>query len=99
MTFSHPLARSAKVFTAHRRDGNEQRVLAIVTTLKLDPKDEHYKRRFVERLSDAARDYVRKSDNVAAFVLMNRPKDWRPSAEGRRHRQNVVDAAHHTFDL
>ena len=97
MTFSHPLARSAKVFTAHRRDGNEQRVLAIVTTLEFDPKDKHYKKRFVERLSDAARDYVRKSDNVAAFVLMNRPKDWRPPAEGHRHHWKVADAARHSF--
>ncbi len=96
MTFSHPLARSAKVFTAHR-DGNEQRILAIVTTLELDPRAEHYKKRFVERLSDAASDYVRKSDNVAAFVLMNRPKDWRLPAEGRRHHRNAADAPHHSF--
>jgi len=89
----------AKVFTAHHRDGNEQRVLAIVTTLELDAKGEHYKKRFVERLSDAARDYVRKSDNVAAFVLMNRPKDWRPPAGGRRHHRNIADAAHHSFPL
>ncbi len=99
MTFSHPLARSAKVFTAHHRDGNEQRVLAIVMTLELDPRGEHHKKRFVERLSDAARDYVRKSDNVATFVLMNRPKDWRPPARGRRDHRNIVDEAHRSFAL
>jgi hypothetical protein len=72
-------------------------VLAIVTTLELDPKGEHYKKRFVERLSNAARDYVRKSDNVTAFVLMNRPKDWRPPAESRGHHRSVADAAHHSW--
>jgi hypothetical protein len=38
MTFSHPLARSASVFTARNNDGNKYRMLAIVTTLELDSK-------------------------------------------------------------
>src|SRR5271166_2856839 len=70
MTFSHPLARSAKVFTAHCLDGAEEKILAVATTLELDPKGEHYKKRFVEKLSAAALDYVRKSDHVTAFVLI-----------------------------
>jgi hypothetical protein len=51
MTFSHPLARSANVFTARNNDGSEYRVLAIVTTLELDPKSQNYKKLFVEKLS------------------------------------------------
>ena len=85
MIFSHPLARSASVFTAKNNDGSEYRVLAIVTTLELDPKSQNYKRPFVEKLSRAARDYLADSEEVAAFVLMNRPRDWRAhssSAEG-----------------
>ena len=58
MIFSHPLARSASVFTAKNNDGSEYRVLAIVTTLELDPKSQNYKRLFVEKLSRAARDYL-----------------------------------------
>jgi hypothetical protein len=85
MTFSHPLARSAKVFTAHNLDGAEEKILAVATTLELDPKGEHYKKRFVEKLSAAARDYVRKSDHVTAFVLINRLKDWRRPREAHRH--------------
>ena len=76
MIFSHPLARSASVFTAKNNDGSEYRVLAIVTTLELDPKSQNYKRLFVEKLSRAARDYLADSDEAAAFVLMNRPTDW-----------------------
>ena len=38
MTFSHPLTRSAGVFAARSSDGDGYRVLAIVTTLELDPK-------------------------------------------------------------
>ena len=76
MIFSHPLARSASVFAAKNNDGSEYRVLAIVTTLELDPKSQNYKKRFVERLSKAANDYLAGSDQAAAFILMDRPRDW-----------------------
>jgi hypothetical protein len=85
MTFSHPLARTAKVFAAHSLDGTELQTLVIVTTAELDPKSPRYKRGLVARLSAAARDYVSKSDHVTAFVLMNRPKDWLRPAEVVRH--------------
>ena len=90
MTFVHPLARSAKVFTAHHRDGTQQ-ILAIVTTLELDPRGEHYKKRFVDKLSDAARDYVSRSDHVSAFMLMNRPKDWLQHAKAPHNHQGGPD--------
>jgi hypothetical protein len=64
-------------------------VLAIVTTLELDPKSQNYKKPFVEKLSRAAKDYLVDSDEATAFVLMNRPSDWRAhssSAGGARHR-------------
>jgi hypothetical protein len=48
MIFSHPLARRASVFTAKNSDGSEYRVLAIVTTLELDPKSQNYKNLFVK---------------------------------------------------
>jgi hypothetical protein len=69
MIFSHPLARRASVFTAKNNDGSEYRVLAIVTTLELDPMSQNYKKPFVEKLSRAARDYLADSDEAAAFVL------------------------------
>jgi hypothetical protein len=75
MIFSHPLARGASVFTAKNNDGSEYRVLAIVTTLELDPKSQN-KKALVEKLSKAARDYLADTDEAAAFVLMNRPGDW-----------------------
>ncbi len=58
MSFSHPLARAAKVWTAKTHDGGEQRVLVIVTTIPLEPGDKGYKKPLVERLSRAARDYL-----------------------------------------
>jgi hypothetical protein len=89
MIFSHPLARSANVFNATNSDGSEYRVLAIVTTLELDPESQNYKKPFVERLSRAAKDYLADSDKATAFVLMSRPRDWRAhssSAGGARRR-------------
>ena len=59
-------------------DGDEKAVLAIVTTLELDPESKKYKQLLVDRLSRAAQKFVADSGSVAtAFVLMNRPKDWR----------------------
>ena len=81
MTFSHPLARSASVFTAKNIDGSEYRVLAIVTTLELDPKRHDHKKSFVEKLSKAAAD-LDGLDSATAFVLMNRPRDWGASVRG-----------------
>jgi hypothetical protein len=78
VTFSHPLARNAEIFAARSLDGDEKAMLAIVTTLELDPESKKYKKSFVDRLSRAAQKYVADSGSVAtAFVLMNRPKDWR----------------------
>ncbi len=77
MTFSHPLAHSAKVFAAHSQDGREQQILVIVTTAELDPQSGRHKKGIVEKLSGAARDYMAKSAHVTAFLLMNQPKDWR----------------------
>ena len=88
MIFSHPLARSASIFTAKNNDGSEYRVLAIVTTLELDPKSQNYKKPFVEKLSRAARDYLAESEEAAAFVLMNRPRDWRDRSSSVRGEQS-----------
>jgi hypothetical protein len=83
MRFSHPLARSAGVFTAKNNDGSEYRVLAIATTLELDPKSPSYKKPFVEKLSKAATDYLAHSKEAVAFVLMNRPRDWHDRSSSR----------------
>jgi hypothetical protein len=51
-------------------------MLAVVTTLELDPEHHNYKKPFVERLCAAARKYLADSGKPTAFVLMNRPGDW-----------------------
>ena len=95
MAFTHPLARAAQVFAAHAHDGAERQVLAIITTLELDPHSRRYNRGLVEKLSAAARDYIASADHVTAFLLMNRLKDWH--GERRRYQGNLagVGTVHH----
>jgi hypothetical protein len=79
MTFSHPLARAAKVWTAKAIDGAEQRILVIVTTIPLEPHEKGYKKSLVERLSSAAQAYIADSKEAASFLLISRLRDWKPS--------------------
>ena len=76
MTFSHPLARAARVWTAQKHDGSEQRVLVIVTTMELDPANQRYKKKLVEKLSHAAREYLAQSSVAHAFVVVNPMRQW-----------------------
>jgi hypothetical protein len=81
MTFAHPLARAAKVWTARGADDSEQRVLVIVTTIPLDAHRKGYKKSLVEKLARAARDYLAESEEAASFVLINRLRDWEAQKE------------------
>jgi hypothetical protein len=80
MTFSHPLARAAKVWTAKAHDGAEQRILVIVTTIPLEPEHKGYKKSLVERLSHAAQEYLAESNEAALFLLVSRARDWSAKA-------------------
>ena len=51
MKFDHPLVRNSHVFTARNLNGEEQKILVIVTTLTLDPASDGYKADLVERLT------------------------------------------------
>jgi hypothetical protein len=76
MSFVHPLARAAKVWTARGKDDSEQRVLVVVTTVPLDPGHKGYKKSLVEKLSRAAREHLAESKDAESFVLINRLRDW-----------------------
>jgi hypothetical protein len=78
---------------AYGLDGEAQHVLVVVTTLDLDSQSDRYKKRLVETLSSAARDFVLRKDRVEAFRLLNRPKEWRRLAKTRRPRPRETDAA------
>jgi hypothetical protein len=77
MSFRHPLARSARVWTATDHNGDEQRVLVVATTISLDPAQTSYKKSLIERLSSAVREHLAATSEASSFLLMNRPRDWR----------------------
>jgi hypothetical protein len=73
-TFSHPLARKAKVW---KRGGSRGGILTIVTKLELDPEKKRFKTDLVKRLSEAATEWLSfNQDKATDFVLMSRTKDW-----------------------
>ena len=78
MTFRHPLARAAKIWTARDNSGLERRVLVIVTTIPLDKEHDSSKKALVDRLSSAAREHLKATSEASAFVLVNRVHDWAP---------------------
>lgn len=71
MRFTHPLARHAKVWPIHMNDGTTVHALLIATTLELDPESMKLQRSHVDRLADAARDFVRFHPEVTAFSIVN----------------------------
>jgi hypothetical protein len=77
MAFEHPLARKARVFPFTSPDGREAQILVVATTVPLDPKDERYRKSLVERLSEAARDYVTQSNEATWFVLIAGKPNWK----------------------
>lgn len=80
--FTHPLARQAQVWKTEGVTGKEGKILVVVTTLELDPKQKGYKADKFKRLSDAAREWVSHNPDEAGDVLViSKPKTW----AGERH--------------
>ena len=53
-----------------------ERVLVIVTTIPLDPRQKGYKKSLVEKLSRAAREHLAESKEAESFMLISRLRDW-----------------------
>jgi hypothetical protein len=75
-TFKHPLARKATTTKLRARDGAEQEILVIITTLELDIGAKGYSAGNVERLHEAARAFLAETAELGGYVLVNRPKEW-----------------------
>ena len=74
--FKHPLARGACLRPAYSLNGTQRVVLVIVTTLQLEPIRKGYKKFLVEKLSQAAKEYLANMPNAKGFVLINRLRNW-----------------------
>ncbi len=72
MSFSHPLARAAKVWPAEVNTGETFKILVVVTTLDLDEASENYNQQMIDVLSAAAQEYVDGTDEVDGFLIATR---------------------------
>jgi len=74
--FKHPLARRATTAKARLRDGSEQTLLVILTTLELDESAKGFHARNLERLRHAADAFLAEVEGLAGYTIVNRPKEW-----------------------
>ena len=74
--FKHPLARRATTASVRQREGGEETVLVIVTTLELDPAQRRFNQKNVDRLHHAAQAFLGESKELSGYAIVNRPKDW-----------------------
>ena len=75
-SFEHPLARKARVWTGKGKDGKDQDLLVVLTTLGLDSKAAGFSDRNFKRLSRAAQEFVSANPRLDGYILINRAKDW-----------------------
>ena len=76
MTFTHPAARGAKVWTAKLKSGETKNLLIVMTNAELNAEKKRYNGQVVEKLVDAIEEYLQGNDDVDGYVLANRMRDW-----------------------
>ena len=76
MTFTHPAARGAKVWTAKLKSGETKHLLIVMTNAELNAEKKRYNGQVVEKLVDAIEEYLQGNDEVDGYVLANRMRDW-----------------------
>ena len=74
--FKHPLARKATGVRAGRRDGGEETLLVILTTLELDEGAKGFNAKNIGRLRQAAEAFLSENTEFAGYAIVNRPKEW-----------------------
>jgi hypothetical protein len=74
--FKHPLARNATSVKARQRDGGEETLLVLLTTLTLDESAKGYNAKNMGRLRQAAEAFLAENAEFAGYAILNRPKEW-----------------------
>jgi hypothetical protein len=74
--FKHPLARNATSVKARLRDGGDETLLVVLTTLALDEGAKGYSAKNIGRLRQAAEAFIADNGEFAGYTIVNRPKDW-----------------------
>ena len=74
--FKHPLARNATSVKTHGRDGADETLLLVLTTLTLDEGVKGYSAKNIGRLRQAAEAFLAENAEFARYAIVNRPKEW-----------------------
>ena len=74
--FKHPLARKATTTKVRRRQGEEETLLVILTTMDLDAKAKGFSQKNFDRLNGAAQSFLAEAEDVTGYTIINRPKEW-----------------------
>jgi hypothetical protein len=75
----------ARVWTVQQHEGSQERGLIIMTTMDLDSANKRYNKKFVEKLSRAARECLALSSVASARIIMN--PAWVTTADAIRPKQ------------
>ncbi len=76
-SFSHPLARDAKVWPSGGLTGPQRPVLVVITSIVLSPGQPRFKQKSFDRLTSAVEEWIGANPDTASdYILINRPKTW-----------------------
>jgi hypothetical protein len=76
VTFTHPAARGAKVWTAKLKSGETKTLLIVMTNAELNKEKKKYNEFVVDPLVLAIEEYIHDNDHIDGYVLANRMRDW-----------------------
>lgn len=81
MTFTHPAARGAKVWSAKLRSGETKTVLIVMTNAELNKDRKRYNGSIVDKLVTAIEEYLHNNVGIDGYILANRMRDWENSKD------------------
>jgi hypothetical protein len=76
VSFSHPTARGAKVWTTKLKSGENRNILVVVTNAELNKEKKRYNSKIIEQLVLAIEEYIKSSVDIDGYLLANRLRDW-----------------------
>jgi hypothetical protein len=81
VTFTHPAARGAKVWTAKLKSGETKSVLIVITNAELDQERKRYNADVLAKLVAAIEEYLQVHTDIDGYMLANRMRDWENSKD------------------
>lgn len=81
MTFTHPAARGAKLWTARMKSGERKNLLVVMTNAELNQNKKRYNGVVLERLVATLQEYIELDAEIDGYILANCLRDWENSRD------------------